>query len=155
VGKVRLIDYYRSCDCVLDQLVYGYYGATGLEALSVGKPVVMRILSEHYAPLYAGDVAPVLNCANGAAVPDAIESLAANTEYRVRIGAESRAWLVRHHGEAVTIPLMLAMLQLTADRGAVPDDLRTPLWDEESPEEAAYHQSRLQPAGSQNGNRKH
>src|SRR5207253_2776424 len=45
VGKARLIDYYRSCDCVLDQLVYGYYGATGLEALSVGKPVVMRILA--------------------------------------------------------------------------------------------------------------
>src|SRR2546421_12402448 len=74
VGKLRLIDYYRSCDCVLDQLVYGYYGATGLEALSVGKPVVMRIRTDHYGPLYGGDVAPVVNCPNGSAVAMGLEA---------------------------------------------------------------------------------
>jgi glycosyltransferase involved in cell wall biosynthesis len=154
VGKARLIDYYRSCDCVLDQLVYGYYGATGLEALSVGKPVVMRILTEHYDPLYGGDVAPVLNCPTHDAVPKAIESLARNAEYRAGIGAESRAWLVRNHGERVTIPLMLAILQFTMERGLLPEELRSPLWDEESLEETHYHQSRSQPAG-QDKKRRH
>jgi hypothetical protein len=154
VGKARLIDYYRSCDCVLDQLVYGYYGATGLEALSVGKPVVMRILTEHYDPLYGGDVAPVLNCPTSEAVPARIESLAADPELRARVGAESRAWLVRHHGEAVTVPLMLALLQFTMQRGQVTEELRSPLWDDECPEEVVYHQSRLRPAG-QNKERRH
>ena len=41
VGKARLIDYYRSCDAVIDQFVYGYYGAAGLEAAAVGKPILM------------------------------------------------------------------------------------------------------------------
>ncbi len=145
VGKTRLIDYYRSCDCVLDQLIYGYYGATGLEALSVGKPVVMRILTEHYEPLYGGDVAPVVNCVNAREVPKAIEALASNAEYRERVGAASRAWLVRNHGEGVTTPSMLSLLQFTMEQGRVPEDLRSPLWDPESTAEIEYHKSRLRP----------
>jgi glycosyltransferase involved in cell wall biosynthesis len=61
VGKKRLIDYYRSCDVTLDQFVFGYYGATGLEAAACGKPLVMRLRDAHYEPLYQGDVAPVEN----------------------------------------------------------------------------------------------
>jgi glycosyltransferase involved in cell wall biosynthesis len=146
VGKVRLIDYYRSCDCVLDQLIYGYYGATGLEALSVGKPVVMHIRTDHYEPLYGGDVAPVVNCADASAVVKALETLAQSPEHRARIGQASRAWLVRHHGEQATIPLMLALLQFTAEGAALPPEVRSPLWDEETPEEILYHKSRLRAA---------
>jgi len=145
VGKTRLIDYYRSCDCVLDQMIYGYYGATGLEALSVGKPVVMRIRTEHYDPLYGGDVAPVVNCVDAQAVPAAIESLFRNPAYCARVGKESRAWIKRNHGEEVTIPLMLSLLQFTMENGVLPPDVQNPLWEDESPEETRYHLSRLQP----------
>jgi glycosyltransferase involved in cell wall biosynthesis len=145
VGKTRLIDYYRSSDCVLDQFVYGYYGATGLEACAVGKPVVMRIRTEHYSPLYGGDVAPVLNCAGAREAAQAIEGLAGNPERCARAGAEARAWLVRNHGEAVTTPLLLALLQFARDNRPLPPDLCTPLREDETEEEAAYHRSRLRP----------
>ena len=143
VGKERLIDYYRSCDCVLDQLIYGYYGATGLEALAVGKPVVMHIRTEQYHPLYGGDVAPVVNCRTAPEVAEAVEALANNEVLRLDVGAESRAWLARHHGEAVSVPLMLALLQFTKENGRLPEDLRSPLAQAESGAEAFYHQSRL------------
>jgi glycosyltransferase involved in cell wall biosynthesis len=146
VGKARLIDYYRSCDCVLDQFVYGYYGATALEACAVGKPVIMRVRERQYAALCGGDVAPVLNCRDLGEAVRAIEALATNGDLCGRVGQQSREWLVRNHGEAVTTPLMLALLQFARDRQALPPDLRNPLWDEETDEESAYHRTRLRTA---------
>ncbi|MCI0380444.1 MAG: glycosyltransferase [Gemmataceae bacterium] len=148
VGKTRLIDYYRSCDCVLDQLIYGYYGATALEAMAVGKPVVMFLRKSHYAPLYEGDVAPVFNSPQPTDVVRTLANLVRQPELVQDTGRRARAWLERHHGEETMIPLMLALLRFAADRRPLPEDLRSPLWDEESTEEAAYHQTRLRPANA-------
>ena len=141
VGKKRLIDYYRSCDVVLDQLVYGYYGATALEAAAVGKPVVMRLRPEHYAPLYQGDVAPVVNADSPGAVGDALITLIEDGNLRARKGREMREWLVRNHGEERTIPLLLALLRVAADQAPLPEDLVSPLLDPESKGETDYHAS--------------
>ncbi len=146
VGKKRLIDYYRSCDIVLDQFVYGYYGATALEAASVGKPVIMKIRTEQYAPLYAGDVAPVMNVSTPDEIGRAIVALADDEHLRVERGDAMRDWVVRNHGEEKTTPLMLALLQLAADRVPLPRDLVNPLCDPETDEEIAYHQSCLRSA---------
>ena len=146
VGKKRLIDYYRSCDLVLDQFVYGYYGATALEAASVGKPVIMKLRNEQYAPLYAGDVAPVMNAATPAEIRQAIIALADDGCLRAQQGEAMRAWVVRNHGEERTTPLMLALLQLAADRVPLPSELVNPLCDPETDAEIAYHQACLRPA---------
>lgn len=145
VGKKRLIDYYRSCDFVLDQFVYGYYGATALEAASVGKPVIMKIRAEQYAPLYAGDVAPVMNASTLDEIARAVVALADDEHLRAEHGEAMRNWVVRNHGEEKTTPLMLALLQLAADRVPLPRDLVNPLCDPETGEEIAYHQSCLRP----------
>ena len=143
VGKKRLTDYYRSCDIVLDHFVYGYYGSTALEAAAIEKPVVMKIREEHYAPLYAGDVAPVENASTPEEVARAVDRLATDAEYRAAQGRRMREWVVRNHGEERTVPLMLALLGLTADRTPLPRDLVNPLLDEESEEERAYHEACL------------
>jgi glycosyltransferase involved in cell wall biosynthesis len=139
VGKVRLIDYYRSCDVVLDQLVYGYYGGTGLEAAAVGKPIVMRIRPEHYAPLYRGDVAPVENCRDAGEVEAALLRLIDAPQRRRAAGNSLREWLVRTHGRERTVPLLRGLLRLAADRIPLPADLDNPLTDPETEAEAAYH----------------
>lgn len=146
VGKKRLINYYRSCDAVLDQFVYGYYGATALEAASIGKPVVMKIHADQYSPLYADDVAPVMNVSTPAEIRQAILSLADSADLRTRMGEAMRNWVVRNHGEAKTTPLLLALLRLAADRVPLPTHLVNPLCEPESEDEIAYHQSCLQPA---------
>lgn len=141
VGKKRLIEYYRACDIVLDQFVFGYYGATALEAAAVGKPVIMKLRTEQYAPLYAGDVAPVSNVTTPSEMRDALVALAGDRGKRERLGRDMRDWVVRTHGEQVTVPLMLALLQLAADNVAIPDGLDNPLVDEYSPAEIEYHRA--------------
>lgn len=146
VGKKRLIDYYRSCDVVLDTFVYGYYGATALEAASIGKPVVMKIRSEHYDPLYGGDVMPAENASSPADITRALIHLAKDKEYRDRKGLDMREWLVRTHGQDFTVPLMLALLKFTARNIKIPKAIAklNPLLAELSPEELAYHRGCLQ-----------
>ncbi len=144
-GKKRLIEYYRSCDIVLDQLVYGYLGATALEAASVGKPVVMKLRANQYEPLYAGDVPPVANVQTPHDLERALLSLIDSPERRAEHGQAMRNWLVRNHGEEVTIPRLLALLRLAADQVALPTDIAAmnPLLDDETEEELEYHRSCL------------
>jgi glycosyltransferase involved in cell wall biosynthesis len=139
VGKRRLIDYYRSCDVVLDQLHMGYYGTTALEAAAVGRPVVMKIRREQYEPLYGGDVAPVLDVGAPDELRGALLRLIDDRGHREETGRSLREWLVRTHGARRTVPLMLALLRLAADRVPLPPGLDDPLRDPESDAELEYH----------------
>lgn len=141
VGKKRLIDYYRSCDAVIDQFVYGYYGGTGLEAAACGKPIVMRIRAEHYGPLHDGDVIPVWNAATPAEAARGVAELADSPDLRADLGRRVRDWLVRTHGKERAGRRLLAILRMTADRVPVPAGLDNPLLDVESDAERRYHNS--------------
>jgi len=145
VGKQRLIDYYRSSDIVLDHFVYGYYGATALEAAAVGKPVVMKLRAEQYSPLYAADVAPVFNVSRPEEVQDTLLRLAGDAALRLSAGEKMRQWLVRSHGEEKAVPRMMSLLALAADRVPLPDEIAAlnPLLDPLSDNEIAYHKSCL------------
>jgi glycosyltransferase involved in cell wall biosynthesis len=139
VGKKRLIDYYRSCDIVLDHFVYGYLGATALEAAAIGKPIIMKLRAHQYGPLYRQDIPPVLNADSPAAVARHLVRLAGHPEERAALGAESRNWLLRTHGHERTVPLLLALFRLTADEIPLPADLVNPLTDAETEAERQYH----------------
>jgi glycosyltransferase involved in cell wall biosynthesis len=148
VGKKRLIDYYRSCDCVVDQLAYGYYACTALEAMAVGKPVIMKIRTEHYDPLLNGDIPPMLNVTAAEEVVNRLEGLYSNRDLVRQCALQTRRWLVRNHGHERWGPILFGLLALTADRVPVsssePNPLRLPLSDEES----AYHRSRIVATGN-------
>lgn len=153
VGKRRLLDYYRSCDIVLDQFVYGYFGATALEASAVGKPVVMKLRTDQYEPLYAGDVAPIDPADTVPQIEDTLFALIDCAERREQRGEALRAWLVRNHGGARTGPLLTALLRLTANRVAVRRRWDNPLRDRLSNAERAYQQrcqQQAQPSTSSN-----
>ena len=145
VGKVKLIDYYRSCDVVLDTFVYGYYGATALEAASIGKPVIMKLREEHYAPLYNGDIMPVENVSTPERLADTLTHLAGDEKYRKEKGVAMREWLLRNHGQERTTKLMLALLRLTAKQTPLPNKIadKNPLLLNLTDEEIVYHKSCL------------
>jgi glycosyltransferase involved in cell wall biosynthesis len=142
-GKKRLLDYYRSCDIVLDQLVFGYLGATALEAASVGKPVIMKLRAEHYSALYDNDVAPVRNVESAEQLYTSLLDYVDHPALRARDGGANRAWLVRTHGSERTMPLLLALLRFTADGVPLPSDVVSPLSAPLTDDEIAYHVSCL------------
>jgi glycosyltransferase involved in cell wall biosynthesis len=145
-GKLKLIDYYRSCDVVLDQLVFGYYGATALEAASIARPIIMKLRTDHYKTLYEGDVMPVRNVSNLNELKNALVDYVSHPDRRARDGAAMRQWVARTHGEDRTMPVLLALLRLAADRVPLPKDLQNPLLAPLSPEEVAYHAACLRKA---------
>lgn len=153
VGKTRLIDYYRSCDIVLGHFVYGRCGAAMLEAAAVGKPVVMFLREGFYRAAYKGDPPPVANARTPAEITAALSELAANGELRLARGRQMRQWLVRHHGQDKTIPILLGLLRLAADNVPLPGDLVSPLLDELGEDEIAYHSTclRKRPGGEGSG----
>ncbi len=141
VGKVRLIDYYRSCDIVLDQQVYGYFGASALEALSVGRPVVMPLRQDQYAGLYADDVAPVVDPASATSLAQCLVELVGSVRLRRLVGERSREWILRHHSEEVAGRKMMNLLALAAAERKLPRRIRrlNPLTDPLSDAEHLYH----------------
>jgi glycosyltransferase involved in cell wall biosynthesis len=141
-GKMLLLDYYRSSDIILDHFLMGYYGSTALEAAAVGKPVIMKLRGEHYAPLYKGDVMPALHADTPEEIARHILRLADDRDLRRGSGVAMREWLVRNHGEEKTVPLLLSLLRMTADRVPLPEEIQAgnPLLAEESGKEKHYHQ---------------
>jgi hypothetical protein len=103
----------------------------------------MRINERHYAPLYAGDVAPVQNAAGPAEVRDVLLGLVDQPDVRREVGARLRQWLVRTHGARTTVPTLLALLRLTARGVALPADLRSPLAHPLTEAETARHEACL------------
>lgn len=80
-------------DIVVDQLIYGGYGSTALEALALGKPVICyirpawkQLLSSHYPEW---ENCPIVS-ASPETVYEVLRKLVIDEEYRIRIGRESR-----------------------------------------------------------------
>jgi len=141
VGKTRLIDYLRSCDAVLDQFLYGAYGATGLEAAGAGKPILMRLDEQQLGPLYQGDIAPMVNLPNADALARALVRLVDEPDWHQGRGQELRAWMVRNHGAKRMMPILLSLARLAADRVRLPAEIAqmNPLTDPLGQDERVYH----------------
>ncbi len=97
-GKVRLIDYLRSADCLLDQFVVGYYGATAIEAMLTGLPVIMRIEAQQYEATNIGGAPPVLNCGTSEEIFAALSVLYSNNIQKKLVADKSREWALENHG---------------------------------------------------------
>lgn len=97
-GKRRIVEYLRSADVILDQFVLGYYGASALEALGCGRPVIMRIERAQYDALVPDGAPPVCGAQNQEQVYEWLIRLHRQPAERIKIGEESRKWFVKSHG---------------------------------------------------------
>ena len=136
-----MIDYYRSCDIVVDQFS-GFLGATALEACSIGKPVVMKINSHQLDPIYSGDIPPVVNASGYGELVAALSKLILDKDYAVEIGRKSRDWIMRNHGEERTFPKLRNLLFITQQKIRLPSNLINPLSAPLSWSEKIYHKKR-------------
>lgn len=98
-GKRRLVRYLRSADCLIDQFVLGYYGATALEAMACGLPVIMRLAYEQYDALCETGAPPVLRAESADDVTRHLLTLANNPAHLSAVRASHREWFIRNHGD--------------------------------------------------------
>lgn len=144
-GKQRLIEYLRAAHCVLDQFKVGYYGATALEAMSCGKPVVMRIIDRHYDALCPTGSPPVENAALADQVSDRLHRLATDPRYYAGKCAEVRRWITENHSVKVWGTVYSSLLKACA-QGLLPDFRDAPLAAPLKQDEVTYHQEQLKSA---------
>jgi glycosyltransferase involved in cell wall biosynthesis len=142
VGKKRLARYLRAADALIEQFVLGYFGASGLEAMASGLPVVMRIEKAQYDGLVPEGAPPVLDADNAASVAAHLQSLFDHPEQRQAIGAETRRWFLSNHASSARWKDYKLLLDAIA-MGVAIDWSGSPLTQPPSAEEADYHRNQL------------
>lgn len=141
-GKARLARYLRAADALIEQFVLGYYGASGLEAIASGLPVIMRLETAQYDALVPRGAPPILHAADADAVAAHLHHLHADEAGRRRLGAETRAWFLDTHASSAVLADVAALLHAAAI-GAPIDWERSPLAQPLGEHERAYQDDQL------------
>jgi glycosyltransferase involved in cell wall biosynthesis len=141
-GKKRLIEYYRSADCALDQFVVGYFGATGLEAMACGLPVIMRLESAQYESLCETGAPPLLHAERPGEVATHLQTLARSAGYALSTGRAMRSWFMANHASTRWASAYTNLLTATAIGYRFRYD-ESPLTSSLSVEERRYHANGL------------
>lgn len=141
-GKKKVIQYLRAADCLLDQFVIGYFGATALEAMGCGLPIIMRLEQAHYDALCETGAPPVFNASSPHQVHAALKLLASGNGARERAALAHREWLVANHSGKRWHREYEHLLTATA-LGHRFDFSRSPLVDPLGPDEVEYHREEL------------
>ena len=144
-GKRKLVEYLRAADAVLDQFIIGYYGATALEAMSTGVPVIMHLARTQYDALCPTGAPPVLDASDATGVAEQLLRLAASRETLERAGHHSRQWVERNHGVGIWRDRYVAALNAAA-AGEHFEFARSPLSAPLSDDEVQYHEAGLRAA---------
>ena len=91
--------YQAQADIVVEQLIYGWWGSTGVETMALGKPVVCYIRhswKELFLSMHKEyDDVPIIN-ANIGSIYTALKSLVVDAAYRKQKGEESRQFALQH-----------------------------------------------------------
>jgi len=145
VGKKRLVSYLRSADCLLDQLNFGYYGASALEALACGLPVIMNINQTQYDALIPEGAPPVFNANSEAQVLEHLLNVHRDPKLIALMRRQSREWFIQTHANKKCRKLYEAVLWGTANK-CLPSFKGSPLNATLSAEEISYHRLELESA---------
>ena len=94
MNQRQVLEEYQRADIVFDQLGLSVVAMGGLDVLSVGRPLIANgrpDVMRHYVP-----EPPICQAATVDEVVGQLERLVLNTEERVRVGQESRAYVEQH-----------------------------------------------------------
>jgi glycosyltransferase involved in cell wall biosynthesis len=106
--KARLREYLGASDIVADQFTYGFYGISALEAMAVGRPVLV-FLDPHGLRKLGEEPPPVVSVHTEEEICAALCRLAEDRSDAEAIGAQAREWMIRHHGWESVVDRYLAL----------------------------------------------
>jgi hypothetical protein len=91
--------YQAQADIVVEQIIYGWWGSTGVETISLGKPVVCYLQpswKDFFLKTYPEyDELPIVE-ANPSNIYDVLKTLVTNHKYRISMGHKSRRFAKQH-----------------------------------------------------------
>ena len=96
VPKHILIKYYIFADIVLDQFLCGCWGTTTPEAMSCGTPVLLSFGESHIEYAF-GEQPPIFPVYSEDEIYNGMIKLAKDTDYRLKLGKDSREWIKKTH----------------------------------------------------------
>lgn len=95
--KVRF--YLYNADITADQFATGGYGATTIEGLALGKPVLVYITSRFEKEARRALPPSILNVKTPDQIKEAICSFVKNREKYLELGVKTRNWVNKYYGE--------------------------------------------------------
>ena len=97
--KMRLLEYYRAADIVLDQFheAVGSFGTVTVEAMACARPVIMYFNPQVHEWCLEKNP-PIQSALTTPEIYGRLVALAGSAERRAAVGAQSRAWVERWHG---------------------------------------------------------
>jgi len=94
VPHSRMREYYEKADLVIEQLMYGTYGLTAIEAMALEIPV-MGYIRDKYKKYYS-DKIPIID-ANPETITDVLRRTIQNKNDLAEIGKRGREFVVKYH----------------------------------------------------------
>jgi glycosyltransferase involved in cell wall biosynthesis len=100
------IEIYKQADIIADRFKLGWYGVFSIEAMALGKPVIVYIDDDYKQ--YAPDLPVVDTSINE--IADHVTMLAEDYEYRRELGEQGRKFVEEYHDAETTAERILAMV---------------------------------------------
>ena len=144
-GKKKLIGYLRSADCIIDQLILGYFGASALEAMACGLPVIMNLNTGQYDALMHEGCAPVCQAETEDDIFEHLNTLYNQTEIKAAVGRRLREWFLKTHSNEKWGKYYEAILWAVSEK-KVPNFDKSPLKVQLDSNEIEYHRLELENA---------
>lgn len=107
-NKAGLRDCLGASDVVADQFTYGFYGISTLEAMAVGRPVLVY-LDAKALEAFNGQAPPVVSAHSEDEIYEGLCRLAEHRPSAEEIGLAARDWVIRHHGWETVVERYLAL----------------------------------------------
>jgi hypothetical protein len=108
VPNQKVLELFRSCDLIIDQLIQGSYGYTALEAMALGKPVIAWLREP--SMVIDPDTCPIIN-AWPESIYDRLKEILDGKYDLQLLGQQSRAY-VAHYYSLQAVALRLGQLYL-------------------------------------------
>ena len=115
--KMRLLEYYRAADIVLDQFheAVGSFGTVTVEAMACARPVIMYFNPQVHEWCLEENP-PIQSALTTPEIYGRLVALAGSAERRAAVGTQSRAWIERWHGWRRVAELHLELYREVFDR---------------------------------------
>ena len=115
--KMRLLEYYRAADIVLDQFheAVGSFGTVTVEAMACARPVIMYFNPQVHEWCLEENP-PIQSALTTPEIYGRLVALAGSAARRAAVGAQSRAWVERWHGWRRVAEMHLELYREVFDR---------------------------------------